>query len=687
MMNSAPSSESSGIATLPSPDWPDFARLSPARLERDLDAAMALHRAEIEAIAANPEAATFANTIAAMERSGKELARVASLFYALAGAHTDDALQAVERAVAPKLSRHASAISLDTALFARIDRLFRDRASLAEDLSPEDIRLLERIHRGFVRGGARLEGAARGRLAEIDARLSELGTAFSQNILADERAFVMPLAEADLSGLPDFVRSAMAEAASERGLPGHALTLSRSIVVPFLTFSARRDLRERAFRAWIARGENDGPTDNRAILAEILRLRAEKAGLLGFASFAAYKLDDTMAATPGAVRALLEAVWAKARARALADAASLEALAAAAGDPVPLEPWDWRYYSQQRRRAEFDFDEAALKPYFELERMIEAAFDVARRLFGLEFEPLPAVAAWHPDVRVWRVRDAAGTEIGFFLGDYFARPSKRSGAWMSSLRDQHKLDGGQTPIVYTVMNFARPGGGEKPLLSIDDARTLFHEFGHALHGLLSDVVWPTLSGTSVARDFVELPSQLYEHWMTVPEVLARHALHAETGVPLTQDLLAKMTAARTFDAGFETVEYTASALVDLELHEAGDAPADPLAREAEILARLGMPREIVMRHRAPHFAHIFAGDGYASGYYSYMWSEVLDADAFEAFTEAGDPFDRATAGKLLRHVYAAGDSADPAVLYTAFRGRMPSTDALLRKRGFATAPI
>jgi peptidyl-dipeptidase Dcp len=666
-------------------EWPVFEKLQPGDFEPAFDAAMATHRAEIDAIAGNPEAPSFANTIGAMERSGRRLSRVASSFYALAGAHTNEALQAVERDVSPKLSRHGSAISLDAGLFARIDDLFERRGSLAalENLTAEDLRLLDRVHLGFVRGGARLQGADRDRLAEVDAKLSELGTAFSQNILADERDFVLPLTEADLTGLPDFARSAMKEAAAERSIEGYALTLSRSIVTPFLTFSDRRDLREQAFRAWIARGENPGPTDNRSLIAEILKLRAEKAKLLGFASFAAYKLDDAMAKTPGAVRALLEEVWVKARERALSDATALQTLSTASGDNAQLEPWDWRYFAEKRRQAEFDFDEAQLKPYFELDRMIEAAFDVAARLFGLSFERRPEAVAWHPDVRIWRVRNADGAEIGTFFGDYFARASKRSGAWMSSLRRQHKLDGGQKPVIYNVMNFAKPTPGAPALLSIDDARTLFHEFGHALHGMLSDVTWPSLSGTSVARDFVELPSQLYEHWLTVPSVLERHARHVETGEPLPQALVDKMKAARTFDEGFATVEYTSSALVDLALHESGTAPADPLAREAEILAGLGMPREIVMRHRSPHFAHIFSGDGYSAGYYSYMWSEVLDADAFEAFTETGDAFDRATGEKLLKHVYSAGDTEDPAVLYTAFRGRMPTTEALLRKRGFA----
>ena len=662
---------------------PRFEAIEPGAFEPAFETAMASHRAEIDAIASNKDEPSFENTILGLERAGRPLSRVASVFYALAGAHTNETIQAAERAVSPKLSRHGSAIALNAELFARIDALHARRAALG--LGPEALRLLERTHLGFVRGGAKLEGEARERLAAINARLAELGTAFSQNILTDESGFVLPLSEDDLAGLPAFLRSALSDAAAERGMAGHALTLSRSVIVPFLSFSPNRSLRERAFGAWIARGENPGPTDNRPILAEILRLRADKAKLLGYPSFAAFKLDDTMAGTPSAVRALLEQVWHKARARALRDGEKLGAIAAADGINGSIEPWDWRFLAEKRRRAEFAVDEVALKSFFQLDRMIEAAFDVANRLFGLQFEPLPGAPLWHPDARAWRVRGADGAEIGLFIGDYFARMSKRSGAWMSALRGQHKLGDGQKPIIYNVCNFAKPAKGEPALLSVDDARTLFHEFGHALHGLLSDVTYPTLAGTAVSRDFVELPSQLFEHWLGVPAILARHARHAETGEALPPELAAKVEAARTFDAGFDAVEFTSSALVDLTLHEAAEAPADPLAREAEILEQLGMPPAIVMRHRSPHFAHIFSGDGYSAGYYSYMWSEVLDADAFEAFTETGDPFHPETAARLLCHVYAAGNSRDAGELYRAFRGRMPTPDALLRKRGFAPA--
>ena len=662
-------------------ELPDFAAIESEAFPAEFEAAMAEHLGEISAIVGNEDAATFDNTFGSLERSGRRLGAVARIFFTLAGADTDEKLQAVEREIAPALSRHGSKISLDAGLFARVDALYQARDTLT-GRSAEDLRLLERTHSGFVRGGANLQGEDRDRLSQINAELSSLGTQFSQNILADETSWVMALGKDELAGLPAFLVSSMAGVAEERGIEGHALTLSRSIVVPFLTYSTRRDLRETAFRAWTSRGENEGPSDNRAIMTAILSRRHEKAALLGYPSYAAYKLEDQMAKTPGAVRTLLENVWDHARRRALDDAATLRAMAAEDGVNGNLEAWDWRHYSEKRRQAEFDLDETLLKPYFQLDRMIEAAFDVAGRLFGLTFEPMKEAVAWHRDVRVFRVLGKDGSHRGLFLGDYFARSSKRSGAWMSALRGQDGLDGGTTPIIYNVCNFARPAKGQPALLSLDDARTLFHEFGHALHGMLSNVTWPSLSGTSVARDFVELPSQLYEHWLTVPAVLDTHARHVETGEALPKPLLDKMLAARTFDAGFDTIEYTASALVDLGLHDAATVPDKPMEAERDMLEAIGMPREIAMRHRSPHFAHVFAGEGYSAGYYSYMWSEVLDADAFEAFMETGDPFDAVTAEKLFTHIYSAGDSRDAAELYTAFRGRMPTPDALLRKRGF-----
>ena len=652
---------------------PPFTRIGDADFAPAMAAALAEGRAAVAAIAANPERPTFANTIAALELADDLLDRVAGVFYNLSGADANPARDALQREFAPMLSAYASEITNNAALFARIDDLWQRREALG--LGDEEMRVLTLTHRSFVRSGAALEGAARDRLTEVKSRLAVLGTAFTQNLLADERDWFMALSEGDLAGLPEFVIAAAREAGREKGQPGPVVTLSRSLIVPFLQFSPRRDLRERAYRAWTARGANGGASDNRALTAEILALRAERAALLGYESFAAYKLETEMAGSPAAVRDLLMAVWAPARAQADADAARLTRMLHDDGVNDALAPWDWRYYSEKRRLAEHDLDEAELKPYFQLDAMIAAAFDSATRLFGLEFRPLD-VALYHPDARAWEVT-RGGSHVAVFVGDYFARGSKRSGAWCSAMRSQRKLGGDVRPIVVNVCNFAK---GDPCLLSYDDARTLFHEFGHALHQMLSDVTYGSISGTSVARDFVELPSQLYEHWLEVPEVLDRHARHAVTGAPIPAALRDRLLAARTYDMGFQTVEYVASALVDLDFHD-GAAPADPMAAEAATLARIGMPAAITMRHATPHFAHVFSGDGYSAGYYSYMWSEVMDADAFAAFEEVGDPFDAETAARLERFILSAGGSAEADQLYTAFRGRMPGVEALLKGRG------
>ncbi|HPG22085.1 MAG TPA: M3 family metallopeptidase [Amaricoccus sp.] len=667
-------------------DWtapfglPPFGAIETAHFAPAFDAALAGARARIDAIAEDPAPPSFANTIEALERAELALDRVAAVFFGLAGAHTDDAIEALQRDLSPRLAAHHSETVMNPRLFARIDALAERKESLG--LDAEAARVLDLYHRMFVRAGARLEGAERDRLREIVQRLASLGTAFSQNVLADEKAWALALGEKDLAPLPDWLVAAAAEAAAERGEPGHAVTLSRSLIVPFLQISPDRGLRETAFRAWVARGTNGGPSDNRAIVAETLQLREERARLLGYPDFASFKLETEMARTPETVRALLMAVWAPARAQAEADAAELERRLHADGINGALEPWDWRYYSAIRQREEHDLDEAEIKPYLALEAMIAAAFDVAGRLFGLSFLPLD-VPLYHPDARAWEVRRGE-RHMGVFIGDWFARPSKRSGAWCSSFRSQSKLDGEVRPIVVNVCNFAKAPKGSPSLLTFDDARTLFHEFGHALHVLMSDVTYAFISGTSVARDFVELPSQLYEHWLSTPEVLEAHARHVATGAPMPRDLLERLLAARNYDQGFATVEYLASALVDLDFH-AGPAPADPMAAQAATLAALGMPAAIVMRHATPHFQHVFAGDGYSSAYYSYMWSEVMDADAFAAFTETGDPFDAGVAARLAEHVYSAGGSREAAELYTAFRGQMPGVEALLAQRGLKVA--
>jgi peptidyl-dipeptidase Dcp len=661
-------------------ELPPFQAIKPGHFRPAFDRALAEHRAEIDAIAANPAPPDFENTIAALERGGRALERVASVFFVLAGADTSDEIEAVERDVSPLLARHNNALYLNRALYARIADLYTRRDALS--LDAEQARVLERYHARFVRSGAAVEKPTQDRLAAINERLASLGTQFGQNVLSDEKSFVMVLEESDLAGLPDFAMAAARAAADDRGHPGkYVITLARSSVETFLQFSSRRDLREKAFQAWIARGENGGETDNRTLIAGMVALRAERAKLLGFANFADYRLDDQMAKTPQAARKLLDEVWSKALTKAAVERDSLQAMIAEEGGNFALAPHDWRYYAEKLRKARYDLDEAEIKPYFQLEKIIEAAFETAQRLFGLSFKRVDA-ALYHPDVRAWNVSDAKGNRVALFIGDYFARPSKHSGAWMTSLRDQEKLTGNIRPIVLNICNFSKPAAGEPALLSFDDARTLFHEFGHALHGMLSDVTYPLLAGTAVPSDFVELPSQLYEHWLEVPEVLQEYALHARTGQPMPKALLDRLLATRTFNQGFATIEYTACALVDLDLHSLEDAQAlDVTAFERKDLEHIAMPAEIVMRHRLPHFQHLFSGGGYAAGYYSYMWSEVLDADAFAAFEETGNAFDPATAKRLRDYVYSAGNRRDPEDAYKAFRGRLPTVDALLKKRG------
>ncbi|PLL14056.1 peptidase M3 [Tabrizicola sp. TH137] len=656
---------------------PPFAAIRDEDFAPAFDQGLAEARAAIAAIADQAGAPTYANTIAALELAEGTLDRVSGVFYNLAGADSTEAREALMRDLAPKMSAFASEITNNKALFARIEDLWQRRDALG--LDSEQMRVLTLYRRMFVRSGAELEGAAADRLTAVKARLAVLGTQFGQNLLADERDWFMVLAEEDLEGLPAFVVDAARAAGKERGQNGPVVTLNRSLIVPFLQFSPRRDLRRTAYEAWVARGANGNAHDNRAIAAEILALREERAKLLGYDSFATFKLEPEMAKTPDAVRDLLMRVWTPARAKALSDAAVLEGMLRADGIDDALEPWDWRYYSEKRRMAEHDLDEAALKPYLGLEAMLSAMFGCASRLFGLEFREIDG-PFYHPDVRGWEVT-RKGAHVAVFLGDYFARSSKRSGAWCSAMRSQRKLGGDQRPIVVNVCNFAK---GDPALLSWDDARTLFHEFGHALHQMLSDVTHGFISGTSVARDFVELPSQLYEHWLEVPAVLEEYARHWQTGEPMPADMRARLLAAGTYDQGFATVEFVASALVDLAFHE-GAAPADPMAMQAEVLESIGMPQAIRMRHATPHFAHVFSGDGYSAGYYSYMWSEVMDADAFAAFEEAGDPFHPEIAARLEKHILSAGGSEEAEVLYTRFRGRMPGVEALLKGRGLLDA--
>jgi peptidyl-dipeptidase Dcp len=662
-------------------ETPPFGDIETGHFKPAFAAALAMHRAEIATIAGNAEAPSFDNTIAAIERSGKLLSRVSMVFGQLTSAATSDELQAVERDVTVDLARHWNEFYLNPALFERIDRLFAARDTLG--LDPEALRVLERYHLDFVRAGAKLSADERARFGDIVERLATLGTQFGQNVLADEQETVFALTEAEVAGLPDFARAAAAETARDRKLNApYAVTPSRSSVEPVLHFATDRAVREKVWRAFVKRGANGNKNDNAKLIEEIVRLRAEQAKLLGYESYAAYKLADSMAGTPKAARGLLEEVWAGGRTRAEADREALAELARTEGQSAPLEAWDWRYFAEKLRLARYDFDENALKPYLQLDKVVEAGFYVAGRLFGLSFSQREDIAGYHPDVKVWEVK-REGQIIGLFYGDFFARPGKRSGAWMTAFREQAKLDGEQLPLIVNTCNFNKPPAGQPALLSLDEGRTVFHEMGHGLHGLLSDVTYPRIAGTSVVRDFVELPSQIYEHWLEQPQVLERFT-HYETGAPIPAEMLERMHAARTANSGFETVEFVSSAILDMDYH------SQPMACsvaefEAEVLASIEMPREIALRHASTHFLHLFSGDGYAAGYYSYLWSEVLDADGFRAFEEKGDPFDPETAKRLYEFIYSAGGKRDFAEAYRLYRGRDPEVGPLLENRGLVGA--
>ena len=666
---------------------PPFDRITPAALQPALEAAMALQLEAIERIVTNPAAPDFANTIAALEKSGRELDQAMTIFGIYTSTLNDPAVQAVERELAPKLAAFNDRITQNEKLFARIAAVYAARERSA--LSSEQQRLTWLYYTNYVRAGASLDGKAKQRLSAINQRLASLYTSFSQNILAEEDGQALILAgEADLAGLPDSLRAGAAAAAESRGQKGKwAILNTRSSVEPFLTYSSRRDLREKVWRTFVSRGDNGGEHDNNRIIAEILALRAERAKLLGYATHAHWRLENSMARTPERAMQLLEAVWTPAVARVHEEVADMQAVADKAGDTLTIEPWDYRYYAEKVRKAKYDLDANEIKPYLQLEKLREGMFHVAGQLFGLRFTPVTdtrTVPVYHPDVRVWRVTDLAGTDVGLFYFDPYARPGKRSGAWMNAYRSQERFDGDIKTIVSNNSNFVKGKPGEPLLISWDDAITLFHEFGHALHGLSSNVNYPSLSGTAVARDYVEFPSQLLEHWLSVPEVLNRYATHYQTGAPMPAALLEKIKAAQRFNQGFATVEYLSSALIDMKLHLAGSTPIDPDRFERETLAALGMPKEIVMRHRTPQFQHVFGGDGYSAGYYSYLWADTLTADAWEAFTEGAGPWDPAVAARLRDHVFQVGNTIEPSDGYQAFRGRDAGISALMRKRGFPT---
>jgi len=672
---------------------PPFDQVEIAHFKPALEAAMAEVFEEIDRIATNPEPPTFANTIEAIERAGRTLNRVYTVYGVWSSTMNSPEFQAVEREMAPKLAAYSDRIMQNEALFRRVEAVYeasvagdagRKAAAGVVELTPEQRRLVWRYYTDFVRAGAKLDAAAKARLSEINQRLAELFTRFSQNVLADEaNQYLVLESEAELAGLPESVRAAAAAAARGKGLEGKwVITNTRSAMDPFLTYADRRDLRERAWRIWVNRGDNGGEHDNNAIITEILRLRAERAKLLGYETHAHYRLENTMARTPERALELMEAVWKPAIERVRQEVADMQEVARAAGEDITIEPWDYLYYAEKVRKAKYDLDQNLVKPYLQLEKLREGIFWVAGELFGFEFRPVE-VPVYHPDVRVWEVTDrGTGRHVGLYYFDPFARPGKRSGAWMNSYRRQERFDGEVTTIVSNNLNFVKGAPGEPVLISWDDAETLFHEFGHALHGLASSVNYPSLSGTSVPRDYVEFPSQLLEHWLATQEVLQRFAVHYQTGEPIPQELVDRIQRASTFNQGYATTEYLSSALVDMKLHLAGDVAIDPDAFERETLAELGMPREIVMRHRLPHFLHIFSGDSYSAGYYSYLWADVLTADAAEAFREAGSLYDRGTAERLRRYIFSVGNTVDPAEAYRAFRGRDARVEALMRDRGF-----
>jgi peptidyl-dipeptidase Dcp len=651
-----------------------------------LEAAMAENLAEIDRIANNPEPPTFENTIAAMERSGRALDRAGTAYSIWGSTLNTPEFQAVEQEMAPRLAAFSDKITQNDALFRRIEAI--NNSPEKARLTQEQQRLVWLVHNNFVRAGARLSPAAKERMSAINQELAGLFTKFGQNVLTEEGSqFITIEKESDLAGLPQWLREGAAAAAAAKGQNGkRVIPNTRSSVDPFLTYSDNRALREKAWRMFVNRGDNGGAQDNNKIITDILRLRAERAKLLGYETHAHWRVENTMAKTPERTMELMEAVWTPAVARVREEVADMQQVANKEGAKITIEPWDYRYYAEKVRKEKYDLDENAIKPYMQLDELREGMFWVAGELFNFNFAPVSNVPVYHPDVRVWEVTDkTSGAHVGVWFFDPYAREGKNSGAWMNAYRAQQRLDGNTTTIVSNNSNFVKGAPGEPVLISWDDASTLFHEFGHALHGLSSNVTYPTVSGTNVFRDYVEFPSQLLEHWLSTPEVLNRFAVHYQTGEPIPAALVERIKRADTFNQGFETVEYLASALVDMKMHLAGDRPIDADAFERQTLAELGMPREIVMRHRTPHFNHVFSGDGYSAGYYSYLWSDVLTADAYGAFTEGSGPYDPAVAARLRDNIFSVGNTIDPAEGYRRFRGRDPQVAALMAKRGFTSS--
>ena len=664
---------------------PPFDRVQIPLFKPALEAAMAEQLAEIDSIAKNPAAPNFENTITALEGTGSTLDRVSTLYGVWGSTMASPEYQAVQREMAPRLAAFNDQITQNEALFKRIEAVYNAREKTK--LTPEQQRVTWLYYTNFVRAGSRLSPDAKKRLSQINQQLAGLFTKFSQNVLAEENdQFIALKSEDELAGLPQSLRDAAKTAAEQKKQPDTWVIMNtRSSIDPFLTYSDRRDLREKAWRMFVNRGDNADEHDNNAIITEILQLRAERAKLLGYATHAHWRLENSMAKTPERALELMEAVWKPSVQRVHEEVADMQALADKEGAKIKIEPWDYRYYMEKVRKAKYDLDQNEVKPYLQLEKLREGIFWVAGELFNFNFTPVTNVPVAHPDIRVWEVTDKTSKRhIGLWYFDPYARAGKRSGAWMNAYRSQERVNGEITTIVSNNSNFVKGKPGEPVLISWDDATTMFHEFGHALHGLSSNVTYPSVAGTAVPRDYVEFPSQLLEHWLPTPEVLQRFALHYQTGKPIPQELVDKIKRSATFNQGFATVEYLSAALVDMKLHLAGDKKIDADAFERETLAQLGMPKEIVMRHRTPQFLHVFSSDGYSAGYYSYLWSDVLTADAFGAFVEGKGPYDKAVAERLRKNVFSVGNTVDPAEAYRAFRGRDPKIDALMKKRGFTT---
>lgn len=664
---------------------PAFDQYRVTDFKEAIEVAISESLAEIDRIAANPEPANFNNTIAAMERAGGMLERVEVVYGIWSSNLNTPEFSKLESEMDPKFAAREDKVIQNSKLFERIATVYNNRKKAK--LTNEQIRLVEDYYNRFVRRGAKLDAASKSRLGEINQSLAKLFTKFSQKLLADESKYLVLESESDLAGLPQSLRDAAAAQAAARKISGKWIVANtRSSVDPFLTNSTRRDLREKVWKMFINRGDNGDENDTNAIITEILELRAERAKLLGYETHAHWRLEPSMAKVPERTMELMVGVWKPAVARVKEEVADMQALANKEGANITIEPWDYRFYMEKVRKAKFDLDENEVKPYLQLDKLREGMFWVAGELFGFSFTPIDNVPVFHPDIRVWEVKNRkTGKHVGVWYFDPYARQGKRSGAWMNAYRGQNKLDKETTTIVSNNSNFVKGKPGEPVLISWDDAETLFHEFGHALHGLSSNVTYPSLSGTNVARDYVEFPSQLLEYWVSTPEVLNKFALHYQTGKPIPKELVQKIKNASTFNQGFATVEFLASALVDMKLHLAGSQKIDSDKFERETLAELGMPREIVMRHRTPQFGHIFSSDGYSAGYYSYLWSDVITADSFGAFTEAGGPYDKNVAARLVKYIFSVGNTIDPAEGYRLFRGRDPKVEALMIDRGFAPA--